>query len=49
MSKLLKECYPEKYMKWLEKERVRYRIYYQKNNKIIKCKCGCKIREKGLL
>jgi hypothetical protein len=48
MSKLLKEQYPEKYKLWLRKERRRYQIYYKKNNKKVKCKCGCRVVEKGI-
>jgi len=48
MTKLLKECYPDKYQKFLEKERMRYRLYYKRYNKKVICECGCKITEKGL-
>ena len=48
LANLLKDCYPDKYELWKEKERVRYKIYYQKNNKKIKCKCGCNVVQKTL-
>ena len=46
LRKLLKNEYPKKYKLWLEKERARCRINYQKKREIIECSCGRKVVNK---
>ena len=48
MSKLLKECYPEKYKKFVKYEKARSNKYYKNNVKKITCECGCLLVWKGL-
>jgi hypothetical protein len=47
ISTFLKECYPEKYEKWLEYDRERSRKRYEKlRTKKITCECGEKVPQK---